>query len=392
MAETTTKNTGLRGVTVADTHISMVDGETGRLFYRGFSIGDLAAQARFEEVIYLLLKGKAPNKDELAEITAALQKSRGLPPEIHKMLLARPKTAAPMDVMQGAVTALADLDPNLKSTDRQTVYASCLQLISRFATTAAAWQRIREGNEPVPLDHDQGHAAAFLHGLWGRPASQEEAALMDLMLVLHADHTFNASTFAVREVASTQAHLYASVSAGVGALSGPLHGGANEKVMAMLLEIGGQENIEPWISNQLGAGGRIMGLGHAVYKTEDPRAGILRRVAEKVLAGKEAEKWFRLGLEVERIGRAQLREKKGKDLFPNVDFYSSPVLYGLGLPIDMFPVFFAVSRVSGWCAHYLEERFAEAQPKPALYRPRAEYTGLLCNSEACEWIPLAQRG
>ena len=211
------------------------------------------------------------------------------------------------------------------------------------------------------------------------------------MLILHADHTFNASTFAVREVASTQANLYASVSAGVGALSGALHGGANAKVMTMLLDIGSESNVEPWITNRIDSGNRIMGLGHAVYKTEDPRAAILRRVAAEVLAGKEAEQWFNLGLQVEKIGRKQLQKKKAMDLYPNVDFYSSPVLFGLGLPIDMFPVFFAVSRVSGWCAHYLEECFAEAQPKPALYRPKAEYTGRLCDSEACEWVPIDKR-
>jgi citrate synthase len=390
MAEET-KNIGLRGITVADTHVSMVDGVAGKLFYRGYAIQDLAAQASFEEVIYLLLKGRAPNVQELAELSNLLQENRTLPKEINNMLRARPQTAAPMDVMQGAVTGLADIDPDLNSKDRDTVYISCLRLISRFATTAAAWQRIRNGKQPVALDKNQSHAAAFLQGLWNRLPTKEEAKLMDLLLILHADHTFNASTFAVREVTSTQAHLYASVSAGVGALSGALHGGANAKVMQMLLDIGSPNNVESWVTNRLAAGERIMGLGHAVYKTEDPRAAILRQVAEQVLAGKEAEQWFRLSLQVEKIGRQQLQEKKNRDLYPNVDFYSSPVLYGLGLPIDMFPVFFAVSRVSGWCAHYLEECFAEAQPKPALYRPKAEYTGRLCEADACEWIPLNKR-
>lgn len=387
----TTKNIGLRGITVADTQISMVDGAAGKLFYRGFAIQDLAKQASFEEIIYLLLVGQAPNSDQLNDVTLALQESRDLPEDVKNMLLARPKTAHPMDVMQGAVTALADSDPGLNSKDRDTVYASCLRLISRFASTAAAWQRIRSGKNPVTLDKNQGHASAFLQGLWDRVPTKEEAKLMDLMLVLHADHTFNASTFAVREVASTQAHLYASVSAGVGALSGALHGGANAKVMSMLLDVGSLDNVESWITNRLGAGERIMGLGHAVYKTEDPRAAILRKVAEEVLAGKEAEQWFKIGLKVEKIGRKQLQEKKGMDLYPNVDFYSSPVLYGMGLPIDMLPVFFAVSRVSGWCAHYLEECFAEAQPKPALYRPKADYIGRLCDSDACEWVPIGKR-
>ncbi len=236
--EEKTKNIGLRGITVADTQVSMVDGAAGKLFYRGFAIQDLAKQASFEEIIFLLLKGKAPNPEELLEITRALQESHDLPEEVKNMLLARPKTAHPMDVMQGAVTALADVDPDLTSKDRDTVYASCLRLISRFATTAAAWQRIRAGKNPAVLEKNQSHASSFLQGLWDRMPSEEEAKLMDLMLVLHADHTFNASTFAVREVTSTQAHLYASVSAGVGALSGALHGGANAKVMSMLLDVG----------------------------------------------------------------------------------------------------------------------------------------------------------
>lgn len=391
ISDETTKNIGLRGITIADTRVSMVDGNEGTLQYRGYSIQDLAKQATFEEIIFLLLTGDAPNGKELQEIGEALAACRDLPEPLEQMLRCRPKTANPMDVMQSAVAALADMDPGLGSQDRQTVYLSCLKLIARFATTAAAWQRLRQGKEPVKPDFDLGHAAAFLQGLWDRRPTTEEARLMDLLLVLHADHTFNASTFAVREVASTQAHLYAAVSAGVGALSGPLHGGANAQVMRMLLEISTIDAVEPWITQRLAAGQKIMGLGHAVYKTEDPRAGILRQVAERVLAGTDQEKWFQLSLKVEEIGRKQLREKKGKELYPNVDFYSSPVLFGLGLPIDMLPVFFGVSRVSGWCAHYLEECFAEAQPKPALYRPKAHYTGRLCGPEGCRWTPLGDR-
>ncbi len=386
-----TKNIGLRGVTVADTHVSMVDGQAGELVYRGYSIKDLAKKATFEEIIYLLLVGAPPTSKQLVYVKEKLAEYRDIPIELTAMLNCRNKKADPMDVMQGAVTALADSDPDLKSQDRDTVYLSCLRLISRFATTAVAWQRIRNNLAPVSVNRNLSHAASFLHGLSGNEPTVAQTNLMDLLLVLHADHTFNASTFAVREVASTQAHLYAAVSAGVGALSGALHGGANANVMKMLLEIGNRENVEPWISMQIDNGKRIMGLGHAVYKTEDPRAGILRDVAQDVLKGKDEEKWFALCVEVEKIGREQLRVKKNKDLYPNVDFYSSPVLYGQGLPIDMFPVFFAVSRVSGWCAHFLEECFAEAQPKPALYRPKANYTGVLCEGNICQWPSLDER-
>jgi citrate synthase len=386
------KNIGLRGVTVADSRISMVDGAQGKLIYRGFTIQQLADQASFEEVVYLLLNGDPPTEEQLAETKKIMAESRNLPEGVLAGLKARQRTAIPMDVLQGAVTALADHDPDLGTEDREKAIHSCLRLISQTATVVAAWHQIRRGFGPIVLNRELSHAGAFLQGLWGTEPTAYEERLMDLLLVLHAEHTLNASTFAAREVASTLAHLYASVSAGVGALSGPLHGGANARVMDMLLEIGSIENVEPWVSERIAKNQRIMGLGHAVYKTEDPRAGVLREVAEKTLVGREEEKWFRLALEIERVGRQQLRDKKGLDLYPNVDFYSGPVLYALGLPTDMFPPFFAVSRVSGWAAHYVEEHFAEAQPKPALYRPRANYTGRYCGPEGCTWVPLRCRG
>jgi len=386
--EKLTKNIGLRGVTVADSAISLVDGQAGRLLYRGFSIQELAQKASYEEIIFLLLAGAPPVDAAISQTREDLGRHRVLPKEIVAGLKSLPLNAGPMDVVQGVVPAFAATDSLCGSDDRQLVYQSCLRLISGFALAAAAWQRIRLGKEPVePLpDPDISHAASFLHGMWGRIPTKGEAKLMDLLLILHAEHSFNASTFAVREVASTKAHLYAAISAGVGALSGPLHGGANARVMGMLLDIAELDKVETWVTERMAAKGRIMGLGHAVYKTEDPRAAILRQTAEKVLAGKKEEKWFRLCLEVEKVGRAKLKAEKNLEIYPNVDFYSSPVLYGLGFPIDMFPVFFAVSRVAGWCAHYLEERFAEAQPKPALYRPRANYVGRLCGTEGCPWI------
>ncbi len=390
-----TKNIGLRGITIADTRISMVDGERGRLFYRGYPIQQLAEQATFEEVILLLLYGHAPTLADIRRVENNLREYRQLPEEIYGMLKIFRPSAAPMDVMQAVAAALAQFDPDLQTDNREAVGRSCLRLIARFASAAAAWQRIRNGLEPIRDLDDSSHAAAFLHGMWGRVPTAEETRLMDLLLVLHADHTFNASTFAVREVASTRANLYASVSAGVGALSGDLHGGANAKVMQMLLEIGDLDRVESWISQRIDAGQRIMGLGHAVYQTEDPRAGILRKVADKVLQRPEDRRWFELGLAVEQQGKAILLEKKKLVLYPNVDFFSSPVLYGQGFPIDMFPVFFAVSRVSGWCAHFLEEHFAEAQPKPQLYRPEASYTGRLCAQQiddGCNWPDLDSRG
>jgi citrate synthase len=386
------KNIGLRGVTVADSRISLVDGAKGELVYRGFTIQQLANEASFEEVVCLLLNGEPPTAAQLADLAHQMREARALPREVIAGLKARVATAHPMDVLQGAITMLADHDPDAGSKDRAAVVRSSARLISRAAQVVAAWHQIRRGKDPLPPNLEASHAAAFLEALWGVAPTRYEERMMDMLLVLHAEHSLNASTFSVRGVASTGAHLYASVSAGVGALSGQLHGGANAEVMAMLLDIGSVDEVLPWIRRRVEAGKRIMGLGHAVYRTEDPRARVLRDVAAKALAGRDEERWFKLALEVERVGRRELQEKKGLDLYPNVDFYSGPVLFAIGLPTDTFPALFAVSRVSGWAAHFIEEVFAEAAPKPALYRPDATYTGRYCGPEGCEWVPLECRG
>lgn len=390
--EKETKNIGLRGVTVADTKISAVDGDAGRLIYRGFAIEDLAKNASFEEVIYLLVMGRLPAADELKAWTDALNASYELPGEVLRYLRSRVKTARPMDVVQGAITVLADHDPDTDAKGREAMVRASLRLIARTMMVVTAWHHLRAGREPVSLDGRGSLARAFLRTLWGRDPSAEEERLMDVLLVLHAEHSLNASTFAAREVASTQAHLYASVSAAVGALSGALHGGANARVMQMLLQIGDKAMVEEWVKARLAAGERVMGFGHAVYKTTDPRAAILRDIAEKVLRGRPDEKWFDLALHVEAVTTRALREKKNLSLYPNVDFFSSPVLYSIGIPTDMFPTFFAVARTAGWCAHVIEEAFAEAQGKPALYRPDATYTGRDCGPQGCRWTPIEARG
>lgn len=388
------KNTGLRGVTVADTRISLVDGENGRLLYRGYQIRELAERSSYEEIVHLLLMGTLPTIDELDVVESQLASARRLPDEVVAYLGTRTRAAQTMDVLQGAVAVLADHDPDLDQRGRPAIVRASLRLIARTASVIAAWHRRREGLPPVvaPSDPATSHAAAFLEMLWGRPATADEERLMDALLILHAEHTFNASTFAARGVASTRAHLYASVAAAVGALSGKLHGGANARVMQMLLEIGTVENVEPWIRARIAAGQRVMGLGHAVYRTDDPRAGILREIAERTLAGRPEERWLDLAREVEQVGRRLLKEQKGLDLYPNVDFYSGPILYALGLPAEMFPAFFAVSRVAGWCAHVIEEQFAEAQPKATIYRPESYYVGRYCGPQGCGYVPLESRG
>ena len=371
--EKETKNIGLRGVTVADTRISAVDGDHGRLIYRGFAIEDIAKNASFEEVVYLLLMGRLPSADELKAWIEALNEAYELPNEVLLYLRSRVKGARPMDVIQGAITVLADHDPDVDSRSREGMVHASLRLIARTMTVVTSWHHLRSGREPAVLDTRGSFARAFLKTLWSRNPTADEEKLMDVLLVLHAEHSLNASTFAAREVASTQAHLYASVSAAVGALSGPLHGGANARVMQMLQQIGDREKVEGWVKARLAAGERVMGFGHAVYRTTDPRAAILRDVAERVLKGKAGEKWFALALHVEAVTTKALRETKNLSLYPNVDFFSSPVLYSIGIPADMFPAFFAVART-------------------ALYRPDAAYTGRDCGPYGCRWTPIAQRG
>jgi len=361
------------------------------LIYRGYAIEDLARKTTYEEVAHLLLVGRLPTKAELEQTTAELQEYRALPAPAEAYLRSRPSTARPMDVLQGAITVLADDDPDLDSQQRAALVRSSYRIISRTATIANSWFHLRGELEFVGPPPGETQAAAFLHGLLDRAPTPEETRLMDVLLVLHAEHSFNASTFAAREVASTRAHMYASVSAAFGALSGELHGGANARVMKMLLEIGDESRVESWVESRLNAGQRVMGLGHAVYTTIDPRAAILRDLAEKVLAGRPEERWFGLALKVAEVARRRLRERKDLDLYPNVDFYSSPVLYALGIPIDMFPVFFGVARTAGWCAHVIEEQLAEAQPKPALYRPESYYTGRYCGPQGCQFVPLENR-
>jgi len=380
------KNVGLRGVTVADTKISFIDGEKGILLYRGYRIEQLAQDSSFMEVAYLILNGRLPNKSELMEFDALVKDERPLPDYVYEILNTYPKNAAPMDVLQSAVTSLAMSDPDLLEETRDANIRMAIRLIARIPVLAAAWHRIRKGLEPLPSDKGLSHAANFLWQLHGKKPEEEMARDLDTCLVLHADHTFNASTFACREVVSTRAHMYAGVSAGIGALSGSLHGGANAKVMKMLMELESENDIAGWIKMELDGGGKIMGMGHAVYKTMDPRATFLKDMAARLGRKTGQERWHDLSTQIEEFG------KKGKtDILPNVDFYSAPVYHIMGIPLDLMTPIFAISRVTGWCAHIIEEKFAEAQDKPALYRPKAEYVGQYCGLLGCTYEPLETR-
>lgn len=386
------KNIGLRGVVVADSKISNVDGENGKLVYRGYSIETLSQKATFSETVFLLLMGRLPTLDELNTTHQTMADARKLPRAVIDMLKVRSPEADPMDVLQAAVACLADHDPDLRTDRRSGRVRSALRIIARMPMVVAAWYHIRAGRKRPEMTSNSGQSASFLRTLWGREPTKAEARLVDILTVIHAEHSFNASTFTVRQVTSTRAHIYAAVSAGVGSLGGPLHGGANARVMEMLMEIGSIDNVEPWVRKRIESHDRIMGLGHSVYKTIDPRAVILKKIAEETLTGKPEEHWFRLALEVEKVGKRLLLEMRGLDLQPNVDFYSGGVLQALGLPTEFFPAFFAISRVTGWCAHVIEEEFADAQPKAVLYRPSVNYTGKFQEPAGLPFIPIEDRG
>ena len=381
------KNVGLRGVTVADTKISFIDGEQGILIYRGYRIEDLAEWSSFLETAYLLLNGILPNDKELERFAGEINDLRELPGFVHAALKALPPDSDTMSVLQGAASLLSAADPELDDESREANVRRAMRLIAWLPAVTAAWHRIRNGLEPLPPDNALDHAGNFLWQLRGEKPDPSTARDLDVCLVLHADHTFNASTFACREVCSTRANMYAAVSAGIGALSGSLHGGANMRVMKMMLELEGEEDVAEWVRNRIAAGERIMGMGHAVYKTMDPRATFLKKMSTRLAESKGLEKWDNMSKTLEEVAAAEFDRRGKTQIRPNVDFFSAPVYYMMGIPIDLFTPIFAISRVAGWCSHVIEEKFADAQDKPALYRPSAEYVGQYCGLMGCEYEP-----
>ncbi len=387
----TPKNIGLRGITIADTRVGDVDGKAGRLVYRGYLITDLAGKVSYEEVAHLLVEEKLPDREELASFAAALVAERGLPPEVINGMRTFPKTAVPMDVLQAAVAMLAHHDPDLGDTSREANLRKAIRLVAKLPTVVATWDRIRNGRNPVLPNLSLGHAANFLYMLHGKLPDEEVASYFDTAMVLHAEHGFNASTFAAREVASTRAHMYAAVAAAIGSLSGDLHGGANARVMQMLLQIGTPDRVESYVKEKLDAGDKIMGLGHAVYHVDDPRAHILAPMSRRVGERSGETKWYEISRLVEKTAKQEFRKRKGWDIPVNVDFYSASLYYAMCIPIDLFSPIFAMGRVAGWTAHVIEEQFAEAAPKPMLYRPESEYVGHYCGPEVCSFVPIDRR-
>ncbi|HEV8387162.1 MAG TPA: citrate/2-methylcitrate synthase [Nitrososphaera sp.] len=386
------RNIGLRNIEVADTKICSIDGENGKLIYRGFDILDLAYHSTFEETVYLLLFGELPSEGQLKDFKRRLSEARGLPEPLIRNLKNRPKRSQAMDVLQSCISELADYDLNIEDTSKDAHIRRAIILVAKIPAIVAAWNRLRAGQHVVdPVeDREVSHAANFLYMLRGIDPLADEARVMDICLILHAEHSFNASTFAAREIASTRAHMYSCISGATGALSGELHGGANVQVMKMLLEIADPAKAEKWVTRRLQSGGRVMGMGHAVYRTTDPRADILGGLSKKISSEKN-NKWYEITKRVEETTKKWMIETKRQAIYPNVDLYSASVYYSMGIPMDLNTPIFAISRIAGWAAHVIEEKFAEAAPKPALYRPKAVYVGRYCGPMGCEYLPLASR-
>jgi citrate synthase len=390
--EVSMKNTGLRGIAVADTKISFIDGEKGILIYRGYRIEDLAENSSFLEVAFLLIHGRLPTEKQYRDFEQGVLEARKLPDGIYQCLEHLPGTAGPMDVIQAAVPLMAISDPEIHDESREANVRKAVRLISRLPVLVAAWHRMRQGEKPLPSDDKLPHAANFLWQLQGMKPDMEMARDLDVCLLLHADHTFNASTFACREVVSTRAHLYAGVAAGLAALSGDLHGGANARVMKMLFELESVDDIAGWVSQKLDRGEKIMGLGHAVYKTMDPRAKFIREMSRRLGEKTGRKKWHDLSVYLEKTALNEL-EKRGKSgVQPNVDFCSGPLYHIMGIPRDLMTPLFAIARMAGWCAHIIEEKFGDAQKKPALYRPKSEYVGQYCGMMGCKYEPRQKKG
>src|SRR5215216_6998239 len=384
------RNIGLRNIEVADTKICSIDGNNGKLIYRGYDILDLVNHSTFEETSYLLLLGELPGNGQLSDFSRRLREARCLPQELLASMNNRLRTARPMDVLQSSVCELADYDPNLDDDTKEANINRAINLISKIPTIVAAWERIRNNEEIVTPASEENHASNFLYMLSGTKPHPKEAKIFDICLILHAEHSFNASTFAAREIASTRAHMYSCIGGAIGALSGELHGGANVQVMKMLLEMNDRENVGKWVQSPLDAGGRIMGMGHAVYKTTDPRSEVLLRLS-RIMSHRKKTRWYGITEEVERITEQYMMNKRKQAIYTIVDLYSAPLYYDMGIPMDLNTPVFAISRIVGWSAHIIEEKFAEAAPKPALYRPKALYVGRYCGPMGCEYIPMESR-
>ena len=367
---------GLDGIVAATTRLSDVQGDVGQLIYCGYDINELAGKVTYEEVIHLLHHDHLPNRAELDELKGMLARKRELPKGVVDMIRSFPKDTPPMHVLRTAVSALGCFDPDCDNNTMDESRLKALRLIARIPIITAYFHRIREGKKLLPPEPLLGEAANFLYLMDGDKPSQEMESTMDMCYVLHADHGMNASTFSARVTIATFSDMYSAITSAIGTLKGPLHGGANEGVIKMLQEIGSLDNVDAYIADALAQKKKIMGIGHRVYKTLDPRAPHLKRMAQ-ILSAKIGEpKWIQIS---ERIAEIMLKEK---NLHANVDFYSATVYYSLGIPIDLFTPIFAIARTTGWTAHVLEQ-LADNR----LIRPQSLYSGPV----GLKVVPIDQR-
>jgi citrate synthase len=368
---------GLEGIVATESRLCFIDGDAGVLSYQGFRIETLAENATFEEVVYLLWHGKLPKQSELDELKTALVANRAIPAEIEAFLKSNPK-ASPMHVLRTAVSMLALSDPDANNVQAEPAAKKAVRLMAQTATIVTAFDRLRKGQSVVAGDPKLGFAANFLYTLTATKPDEVMSRAFDVALILHAEHELNASTFAARVTAATLSDIYSAVTAAIGALRGPLHGGANEDVIKLLLEAGTADKALEMIKNKLANKVKIPGFGHRVYHTVDPRAASLKGMAEDLGKRTGHEELYQISSQIEKY------IKEAKNLNANVDFYSASTYYSLGIPVDLFTPIFAVSRMSGWTAHILEQ-YANNR----LIRPRAEYLGPAVGQK---WVDLAARG
>ena len=356
---------GLSGVYFDRTEASFIDGTEGKLLYRGYNIHDLAEKTTFEEVIYLLLYGVLPTREQLSEIDTFLRSNRGIPDGIVDIIRGI-KDAHPMDVLRTAVSALSAFDEDVNDHSRESVIRKGLRITAKAPTIVATHHQIRNGNNPIPPDANLNHSGNFLKMLLGKEPQAEEIRLMDIDFILHAEHGANASAFATRVAVSTLTDLHAAIVAGIATLKGPLHGGAAESVMKMATEIGDPDKAEEWARNVLDNGGRIMGFGHRVYKAEDPRARHMREPSKELGEQKGQPKWFQILQSLTEV----MKPYQARGIFVNVDFFAGSVYHLLGIPEDIFVPIFTLGRIPGWTLQAVEQ-----YSNNILIRPLLQYTG-----------------
>ena len=369
-------STGLRDVVACDSSITCIDPDKGTLAYRGYDIADLVEHSTFEETAYLLWYGRLPGELEYRAFLDGFTRAIELPMETVMILRLFPRAATPMEVLRTSVSSLGHWDPDSGNTLRDACLRKAIRLTTRLPLLVSSHQRLRDGREPIHPVPGRSIAYNFLYTLTGQEPDALVKRTFDQALIMHVDHELNASTFAARVTAATMADIYSSVTSAIGALKGPLHGGANEQVMRMLTDIGKPQRAEAWVKERLAGKAKISGFGHPVYRTEDPRAAILRGLAEQLSKHVGNDLWYAITREVERVMR------ESTSVFPNVDLYSASVYHLMGIPTELFTPIFACSRVVGWTAHILEQ-----WENNRIIRPRANYTG----PDRIRYVPMRER-